>query len=95
MYNLKPEGSSPSHLSALAHLNTFQLAIVIEQYVNHIIESEMGRVTVQTAAARSMEQPIWTIWCRVKDITFSCDIPDHLYDWEPLHSMITQIKLTI
>ena len=95
MSHLKPEGSSPSHLSELAHLNTFQLAVVIEQYVNHIINSEFGNVAVQTVAARSVEGPIWTIWCRVKGYTFSCDIPDHLYEWESLHSMITEIKLSV
>jgi hypothetical protein len=79
----------------LLHLSPFRLAVIIEDYVHFRINQELGNVAVQVVAAKSVKQCIWQIWCKVRDRTYGCEIPDHMKDWLPFESMITQIKLTI
>lgn len=95
MNSLKLEGSSPSNLSDLAHLSVFQLAVLMEQFVDHVLHTELGNLVVKTQAAKHPESLNWCIWVSVKGQVFSCELKGHLQDWFPLHSMIIQIKLCI
>lgn len=95
MNSLKLEGSSPSHLSALSHLSGFQLAVLIEEHVDHVLRQELGNLAVKSQAAKHPETLNWCIWVRVQDGVFTCEIPGHLQEWFPLHSMITEIKLSV
>lgn len=95
MHNLKLEGSSPSHLSDLKHLSVFQLALVLEKHVDYILHEQLGNLAVLSQAAKHPETLNWCIWVRVHDSTFSCELPEHLQDWFPFESMITEIKLSI
>jgi hypothetical protein len=95
MNNLKLEGSSPSPLSDLKHLSVFQLAVVLEKHVDHILHEQLGNLAVKTQAAKHPETLNWCIWVRVKDQLFSCEIHENLQDWFPFKSMITEIKLSV
>jgi len=96
MSNLKLEGSSPSHLSELSHLSVFQLAVLLEQYVDQILHAELGNLVVKTQAAKHPETLNWCIWVRVNGHKyFSCELKEHLQDWFPFDSMITEIKLSV
>lgn len=95
MYNLKLEGSSPSLLSDLNHLSVFQLAVLLEKYVNDILHAELGNLVVKCQAAKHPETLNWCIWVRVKEQLFSCELKEHLQDWFPFESMMTEIKLCV
>jgi hypothetical protein len=96
MHSLKLEGSSPLHLSDLSHLSVFQLAVLMEQYVDRILHTELGNLVVQTQAAKHPETLNWCIWVRVNGHKyFSCELKEHLQDWFPLESMIAEIKLCV
>ena len=95
MHNLKLGGSSPSHLSDLSHLRVFQLAVLLEKYVDDILHVELGNLAVKTQAAKHPDTLNWCIRVRVNSQLFSCELKEHLQDWFPLDSMITEIKLSV
>lgn len=95
MHNLKLEGSSPSHLSGFSHLSVFQLSVLLAQGVDQILHEQLGNLVVKCQAAKHPETLNWCIWVRVKDQLFSCELPEHLQDWFPFESMITEIKLCV
>lgn len=95
MHSLKPEGSSPSRLSEIAHLSIFQQAVYIEQIVLTILSESFPGCAVQAMASRQIENMNWRVHVQVKSVVSSFELDHLLQDWDDFWSMLTEIKLSI
>lgn len=93
MNSLKPEGSSPSHLSDRRHCSVFAQAVQIEQSVLGVLWENFPRASVRVVAAMDPITYNWKVTVGIKDQVHSFEVDQDLTDWHGFWSMVTEIKL--